>query len=59
MSGSRHKRITAVRQRKEAQVYTAQEKIAVAIYKYEQLIKKENLLMENLKRQLAEKKRKY
>jgi len=48
MSGSRHKRMTAVRLRKENQVYTAEEKRALAVFNYEQKIKKEHTLMEEM-----------
>eukprot|EP01017_Pseudomicrothorax_dubius_P026546 TRINITY_DN2971_c0_g2_i19.p1 TRINITY_DN2971_c0_g2~~TRINITY_DN2971_c0_g2_i19.p1 ORF type:complete len:289 (+),score=76.37 TRINITY_DN2971_c0_g2_i19:131-997(+) len=36
MSGSRHKRMNAVRLRKEGQVYSAEEKRALAVFNYEQ-----------------------
>jgi len=48
MSGSRHKKMTAVRLRKEQQVYSAEEKRALAVFNYEQKIKKEHKLMEEM-----------
>jgi len=48
MSGSRHKRMTAVRLRKENQVYTAEEKRALAVFNYEQKIKKEVQVMDEM-----------
>ena len=42
MSGQRHKRMTAVRERKEAQVFSAHEKRAMALYSFEQQQQKED-----------------
>ncbi|EGR33506.1 inositol monophosphatase family protein, putative [Ichthyophthirius multifiliis] len=55
MSGSRHKRMNAVRQMKEAKVYSIQEKKALAIYNYEQQIKKENKIIDQFKQVLNDK----
>ena len=49
MSGSRHRRMTAVRLRKEQQVYSIEEKKALAKFDYEQKIKKEAKLLEEMK----------
>lgn len=48
MSGSRHKRMTAVRLRKENEVYSAEEKRALAVFNYEQKIKRENKVVEEM-----------
>jgi len=48
MSGSRHKRMTAVRLRKENQVYSAEEKKALKVFNYEQKIKREEKVMEEM-----------
>jgi len=48
MSGSRHRRINAVRLRKEAQVYSAEEKRALSVFSFEQKQKKEQKLMEEM-----------
>eukprot|EP01097_Dermamoeba_algensis_P011480 TRINITY_DN8904_c0_g1_i1.p1 TRINITY_DN8904_c0_g1~~TRINITY_DN8904_c0_g1_i1.p1 ORF type:complete len:111 (+),score=33.15 TRINITY_DN8904_c0_g1_i1:28-333(+) len=45
MSGSRHKRMTAVRMRKENQVYTAEEKKALAMFNFEEKAKRENKIL--------------
>ena len=58
MSGSRHKKMTAVRLRKEQQVYSAEEKRALAVFNYEQKIKKEHKLMEEMQMLLKSKLRK-
>merc|ERR1712146_766544 len=42
MSGSRHARMNAIRMRKENQVYTAEEKAALAMLNYEEKIAKES-----------------
>ena len=42
MSGSRHKRMNAVRMRKENQVYSAEEKRALAMFNYEEKQKRES-----------------
>jgi NF-kappa-B-activating protein C-terminal domain len=49
MSGSRHKRMNEVRLRKESQVYTAQEKKALALFSYEQKQEREKRLMEEFR----------
>jgi len=61
MSGSRHKRMNAVRIRKENQVYSAEEKKALALIRMEERKQKENMLVaqyrELLKRRLEERRK--
>jgi len=45
MSGSRHRRMEAVRLRKENQIYSADEKRALATFNHESRAKKEQSLM--------------
>jgi hypothetical protein len=45
MSGSRHKRMNAVRLRKENQVLTAEEKTQLHMQKYAEKLKREEKLM--------------
>ena len=45
MSGSRHKRMNAVRERKENQIYSAEEKRALAMFNYEEKQKRESQLL--------------
>lgn len=45
MSGSRHKRMTAVRIRKENQVYSAEEAKAMAQFNYEEKALRENKIL--------------
>jgi hypothetical protein len=54
MSGSRHARMNAVRIRKENQVYSAEEKAALAMINYEEKAQREAKVMESL-RSLVEK----
>lgn len=49
MSGSRHSRMNAVRMRKENQIYTAEEKAALAMYNFEENKKKEQKILSDLK----------
>jgi ribosomal protein S18 len=49
MSGSRHARMNAIRMRKENQVYTAEEKIALAMLNFEEKKEKEKKVLEELK----------
>lgn len=49
MSGSRHRRMEAVRLRKENQVYSADEKRALAMFNREERQKREQQIMSNLK----------
>ena len=53
MSGNRHKRMNAVRIRKENQVYTAEEKRALALYSFEQKQEREDKLMAEFKDMVA------
>ena len=45
MSGSRHKRMNAVRLRKENQIYSAEEKRALAMFNYEEKQKRESQIL--------------
>lgn len=60
MSGSRHRRMEAVRIRKENQIYSADEKRALAMFSKEERHKRENLILGQfkymVKSKLAEKK---
>ncbi|EIE21677.1 DUF926-domain-containing protein [Coccomyxa subellipsoidea C-169] len=48
MSGSRHSRMNAIRIRKENQVYTAEEKAALAMYNFEENKKKEQKILADM-----------
>lgn len=50
-----HKRMNAVRIRKESQVYTAEEKRALAIFNYEEKAKRENKILAGFRELLQEK----
>ncbi|XP_047310865.1 NF-kappa-B-activating protein-like [Impatiens glandulifera] len=50
MSGSRHQRMNAIRIRKENQVYSAEDKRALAMFNYEEKAKREQKVMVDLKR---------
>ena len=54
MSGSRHSRMNAIRIRKENQVYSAEEKAALAMINYEEKAAREQKVMEDLKKLVAE-----
>ena len=45
LSGSRHKRMNAVRLRKENQIYSAEEKRALAMFNYEEKQKRESQIL--------------
>ncbi|PSC76285.1 UPF0396 -like [Micractinium conductrix] len=49
MSGSRHSRMNAVRIRKENQVYTAEEKAALAMFNFEENKRKEQKILEEMR----------
>ncbi|EFJ43508.1 hypothetical protein VOLCADRAFT_96279 [Volvox carteri f. nagariensis] len=49
MSGSRHSRMNAIRLRKENQIYTAEEKAALAMFNYEENKRKEAKVLEDMK----------
>ncbi|GFR39813.1 hypothetical protein Agub_g305 [Astrephomene gubernaculifera] len=49
MSGSRHSRMNAIRMRKENQIYTAEEKAALAMFNYEENKRKEAKVLEDMK----------
>lgn len=53
MSGSRHKRMNAVRIRKENQVYSAEEKRALALFNYEEKAKRENKILAEFRDMIA------
>ena len=53
MSGSRHKRMNDVRIRKENQVYSVEEKHAMALYNYEEKAAREQRLMDEFRAMLA------
>jgi len=55
MSGSRHKRMNAIRIRKENQVYSAEEKRALSLLNFEERSNKEKKLMADFHRYLHEK----
>ena len=55
MSGSRHARMNAVRLRKENQVYSAEEKRALALITMEEKQQQETGLMEDFRKMLKEK----
>ncbi|XP_052170539.1 uncharacterized protein LOC127786868 [Diospyros lotus] len=50
MSGSRHQRMNAIRIRKENQVYSAEDKRALAMFNYEEKAKREQKVMVDLQR---------
>lgn len=53
MSGSRHARMNAVRIRKENQVYSAEEKRALAVITFEEKQQKENKIVSDFRAMLA------
>merc|ERR1719169_323548 len=55
MSGSRHRRMNAVRIRKENQVYSAEEKRALAMYNFEEKANREAQLVSDLRDMLEKK----
>ena len=57
MSASRHRRVEAVRVRKENQIYSADERRALAMFSYEENQKKEAKLLQQF-RELANKQKK-
>ncbi|EWM22787.1 Protein of unknown function DUF926 [Nannochloropsis gaditana] len=58
MSGNRHKRMNAIRIRKENQVYTALEKKALALIQLEENKQKEATLLANFRQALEKRKEK-
>jgi topoisomerase IA-like protein len=48
MSGSRHKALTAMRLKKEQQVYSIEQNRALQIFNYEQKLKKEHKIIEEM-----------
>ena len=55
MSGSRHRKMNAVRIRKESQIYSAEEKRALAMFNYEEKAKRENKILADFREMLAAK----
>ena len=55
MSGSRHARMNAVRLRKENQIYSAEEKRALALFNYEEKQQRENKILGEFREMLADK----
>eukprot|EP00041_Stephanoeca_diplocostata_P012002 m.198971 g.198971 ORF g.198971 m.198971 type:complete len:304 (+) comp18769_c0_seq2:168-1079(+) len=58
MSGSRHRRMEAVRLRKENQIYSADERRALAMFHYEEHQKKENKILGDFRELLSQSKKK-
>ena len=56
MSGSRHARMNAVRIRKENQIYSAEEKKALAIITFEEKQQKENKVVSDFRQMLTTRK---
>ena len=50
MSGSRHSRMNAIRIRKENQIYSAEEKAALAMFNFEENRKKEHKILRDMQR---------
>lgn len=55
MSGSRHQRMNAVRIRKENQVYSAEEKRALALFNYEEKAKRETEILGEFRDMISKK----
>jgi len=55
MSGSRHRRMEAVRLRKENQIYSADEKRALAMFSKEERVKRENKILGQFREMVHEK----
>ena len=55
MSGSRHAKMNAVRLRKENQVYTAEEKKALAMITFEEKVQKDNQIVGEFRSMLNKK----
>lgn len=55
MSGSRHRRMNAVRLRKENQIYSAEEQRALALFNFEERQKKEQALIGSMREMLVKK----
>ena len=54
MSGNRHARMNAVRMRKEAQVYSAEEKAALAALNKEERLAKEQRVLDDMRALVAQ-----
>jgi len=59
MSGSRNKRMNMVRMKKENQIYSAEEKKALAIMNFEEQQKKEQQIVMEMKQLFTKKKKKH
>ena len=55
MSGSRHKRMNAVRIRKENQIYSAEEKRALQMFNHEEKQKRENQILADFRQLVQDK----
>merc|ERR1712228_230435 len=55
MSGSRHRRMEAVRLRKENQIYSADEKRALAMFSKEEIVKRENKILGQFREMVSDK----
>jgi len=55
MSGSRHRRMEAVRMRKENQIYSADEKRALAMFNKEERQKRENKILGQFREMISNK----
>merc|ERR1712025_1053155 len=55
MSGSRHRRMEAVRLRKENQIYSADEKRALAMFSKEERVKRENKILGQFREMVSDK----
>ena len=53
MSGSRHSRMNAIRIRKENQIYSAEEKAALAMFNFEENRKKEQKIRADMQKLVA------
>jgi hypothetical protein len=54
MSGNRHAKMNAIRMRKESQVYTTEEKAALALFHQEEAQRKEAQLVAEMKKMVEE-----
>mmetsp|Transcript_24774 Transcript_24774/g.60278 ORF Transcript_24774/g.60278 Transcript_24774/m.60278 type:complete len:151 (-) Transcript_24774:14-466(-) len=55
MSGSRHRRMNAIRIRKENQVLNAEDARTMAVFNYEERVKKENRMLSEFREMLSKK----
>lgn len=59
MSGSRHKGLTQMHLKKQAQVYSIEENRALQIFNYESKLKKEHKIIEEMQNLLQVKKKNF